>query len=73
MGKTLNNINQNLIIERKKFLLPFEFSDITYIFVQFEKDIDKVINLIKKIDTSQTQQDRLIAKIVTSRQIERDF
>lgn len=65
--------NNKLVKERKDFLLPFEFADITYIFVQYEKDVDKVIETIRKVDTSQIQQDRLIAKIITSRQIERDF
>ncbi len=69
----LDEENYILSSKRQDFLLRFEFSDITYIFVQYEKDVDKVIETIRKIDTSQIQQDRLIAKIVTSRQIERDF
>ncbi|MGV8877563.1 MAG: abortive infection system antitoxin AbiGi family protein [Sphingobacteriaceae bacterium] len=69
----LDEANNILSSKRKDFLLPFEFSDITYIFVQFEKDVDKLIESIRKVDTSQIQQDRLIAKIVTSLQIERDF
>jgi len=69
----LNEMNRVLSNPRKDFLLQFEFTDITYIFVQYEKDVDKVIETIRKVDTSQLQQDRLIAKIITSRQIERDF
>lgn len=65
--------NDELSKFRNEFLLSFEFTDITYIFVQYEKDVDKVIETIRKVDTSPLQQDRLIAKIITSRQIERDF
>jgi hypothetical protein len=53
--------------------LPFEYSDITYIFVQQQEDVDKVIEEIRSTKIEQLQQDRLIAKIITSRQIERDF
>ena len=69
----LINVNNELRNNRDKYLLNFEFSDITYIFVQFEKDIDRIINLIRNIKTSGLEQDRLIAKIITSNQIERDF
>jgi hypothetical protein len=72
-GQKLKKLNNKLVRERKAFLLPFDYDDITYIFVQFEKDIDSVIDVIKKIDTTEKQRDRLIAKIITSRQIERDF
>lgn len=69
----LKKLNDDLAKKREVFLLPFEFDDITYIFVQFEKDIDEVIRVIRKLEASQMQKDRLIAKIITSRQIERDF
>lgn len=72
----LNRLNiQNEILAKNtnEFLLPFEYHEITYIFVQFDDDVDKVIEEIRLIKISQLQQDRLISKIITSRQIERDF
>lgn len=71
--KKLFEINEKLSLKRDSFLLPFEYEDISYIFVQYEKDVDSVISVIRKIYTSQLQQDRLVAKIITSRQIEKDF
>ncbi len=65
--------NKKLEKNRSKYILPFDYTDITYIFVQHEKDVDNVIEEIRKIPTSNTQQDRLISKIITSKQIERDF
>lgn len=41
--------------------------------MQQEEDVDKVIEETRKIEIPSMQQDRLIAKIVTARQIERDF
>lgn len=73
IDKMLIDVNTQLRDKRDKYLLNFEFSDITYIFVQFEKDIDRIIKLIRNVNTSELEQDRLIAKIITSRQIERDF
>jgi hypothetical protein len=65
--------NKKLAQDRKKYILPFEYSDITYLFVQKEDDVDKVIEEIRSLRLKQLEQDRLIAKIVTARQIERDF
>jgi hypothetical protein len=69
----LDFVNEELEKEKNKYLLPFDYSDITYIFVQQEEDVDKVIEEIRKIKIESSLQDRLIAKIITSRQIERDF
>lgn len=69
----LDVVNEDLEKEKGKYLLTFDYSDITYIFVQQEDDVDKVIEEIRKIKIKPLQQDRLIAKIITARQIERDF
>ena len=65
--------NKNIDNDLIKYVLPFEYADITYIFVQQQEDGDKVIEEIRNTKIEQIQQDRLIAKIITSRQIERDF
>lgn len=65
--------NKNIDNDLIKYVLPFEFSDITYIFVQQQDDVDKVIEEIRSLKINELEQDRLIAKIITSRQIERDF
>jgi hypothetical protein len=65
--------NAKLEKERKNYTLPLEYSDITYIFVQKEEDVDNVIEEIRFLKLKHLEQDRLIAKIITSRQIERDF
>lgn len=69
----LDFVNGQLEKDKSKYQMPFEFSDITYIFVQQEDDVDKVIEEIRKSKIDSHSADRLIAKIVTSRQIERDF
>lgn len=69
----LDIVNEELEKDKSKYILPFDYTDITYIFVQQEIDVDNVIEQIRKIKIHQIQQDRLIAKIVTARQIERDF
>lgn len=69
----LDSENHNLINTPERYSLPFEYKDIKYIFVQEEDDIDKVIEQIKKIGIESIEQDRLIAKIITSNQIEKDF
>lgn len=70
---SLDYENKNIDNDLGKYVLPFEYADITYIFVQQQEDVDKVIEEIRSTKIEQLQQDRLIAKIITSRQIERDF
>lgn len=65
--------NKKLEEDGKEFLLPFEYPDIAYIFVQHEEDVDKVIDEIHSLKVTQREADRLIAKIITARQIESDF
>jgi len=65
--------NKNIDNDLLKYVLPFEYADITYIFVQQEEDVDNVIEEIRTTKIDQLLQDRLIAKIITSNQIERDF
>ena len=65
--------NKKLTEDRSKYSLPFDYTDITYIFVRNEEDVDKVISEIRKLKLQTLEQDRLISKIITSRQIERDF
>lgn len=65
--------NKKLDKDSKKFSLLFGYSDITYLFVQKQDDVDKVIEEIRNINIDHVQQDRLISKIITARQIERDF
>jgi protein-tyrosine phosphatase len=73
ISSRLEHVNDQLDKDKDKYTLQFDFSDITYIFVQFEDDVDKVIEEIRKSKIDQKFADRLISKIVTSRQIERDF
>jgi hypothetical protein len=49
--------NNRLATGEKEYLLQFDYSDITYIFVQFEKDVDKVIEAIRRMKISMLQQD----------------
>ncbi len=65
--------NKRLENDGKQYILPFEYDDITYIFVQKDDDVDKVISEIHLLRLSQREADHLISKIITSRQIERDF
>ena len=69
----LDIVNSELEKDKNSYKLQFEFSDITYIFVQQEEDVDKVIEEIRKSKIEPHSADRLIAKIITSRQIEYDF
>ncbi|MFN3753980.1 abortive infection system antitoxin AbiGi family protein [Flavobacterium sp.] len=69
----LSIVNDLLEKDKTKYLLPFEYKDITYIFVQQVADVDKVIDEIRRLKISQIEQDRLISKIITARQIEKDF
>jgi hypothetical protein len=69
----LEEENKNIDKDKNVNAIPFEYADITYLFVQYEEDVDKVIEEIHSLPITQLQQDRLIAKIITSRQIERDF
>lgn len=69
----LNIVNEDLEKDRGKYTLPFDYDEITYIFVQQDEDVDKLIEEVRKIKITQKQQDRLISKIITARQIERDF
>lgn len=69
----LDIVNDKLEKDKSNYLLPFDYHDITYIFVQLDADVDKVIEEIRRAKIPTQQQDRLISKIITSRQIERDF
>lgn len=73
IASRLQNVNELLEKDKNKYLLPFEYVDITYIFVQQIEDIDKVIEEIRRLRIPQIDQDRLISKIITARQIEKDF
>lgn len=66
-------VNAELEKDKTKYNLSFEFRDITYIFVQQDEDVDKVIEEIRNSKIDSHSADRLISKIITSRQIERDF
>lgn len=70
--KILNFENKKLK-KQSNSKLPFDYSDITYLFVQQDKDVEIVIEEIKKTKIEQILQDRLISKIITSAQIEYDF
>jgi len=66
---------ENDILEKgsNNYKLSFEYSNITYIFVQKAEDVENVIDEIYKLKIDQRQRDILISKIITARQIERDF
>jgi hypothetical protein len=65
--------NKKLADDGRQYVLPFKYKDITYIFVQKDDDVDKIIDEIHRLPISQREADHLIANIITSRQIERDF
>lgn len=65
--------NNQLINNTGKYWLPFEYSDITYLFVETDKDVSPLIKAIKSLSIKEDAADLLIAKIVTAKQIERDF
>ncbi len=70
----LEDENKKLERDGDKYILPFEYSDITYIFVQKADDVDKVVEEVRKIKIIPSlEQDRLLTKIITSQQILRDF
>ena len=54
-------------------MLPINFKDITYLFVQSEEDIYALVKAIKNLKLNDESTDRLITKIITAKQIERDF
>lgn len=65
--------NDKLTSNRGKYTLPFEYRDITYLFVETEKDVAPLIKAIKSLHIKGTIADSLITKIITAKQIERDF
>lgn len=64
-------VYEELVKDKGKYLLPFDHSDFIYIFLQQEDDVDKVIEAIRKIKIH--HHNKTNRKIITARQIERDF
>lgn len=65
--------NNQLINNTGKYLLPFDYGDITYLFVESEDDVYPLVKSIKSLSIKEESVDMLIAKIITAKQIERDF
>ncbi len=65
--------HENSKLKPDQYLLKFNYSDITYIFVDKAIDVDLINKEIRNFKIPQREADRLISKIVTARQIERDF
>lgn len=65
--------DENSKLHKDQYLLKFKYSDISYIFVDKAKDVDEINKEIRRFKLSQREADRLISKITTARQIERDF
>ncbi len=58
----------------KNHILKFEYSNLSYIFLRTEKDIKEVYETIYKNNTiDDMTKAKLMSKIITSKQIERDF
>lgn len=72
LKKKISDANNSLI--KEQFRLKFDFKDISYIFVNTEKDIATISKLLrKKINLTSTQIDILISKFITKHQIINDF
>jgi hypothetical protein len=74
----IDDLNKGLKEEKSKYLLPFTYDDISYIFVKNERFVGTVIERINRIISlkgkeNELERGKLIAKIVTAKQIERDF
>ncbi len=69
----LDLVNKVLETEKGRYLLEFDFEDITYIFVQKDEDVDRVIEEIQRSKIEENQKYRLVSKIITAKQIEWDF
>jgi hypothetical protein len=71
--------SENLRLEEQKdkYRLKVAWQDITFIFVERDSDVDKVIKGIMGIDKNKTNNSqaklRLVSKIITAERIERDF
>jgi len=67
---------ENSKLSNDKFRLKVGWPDVTYIFVERDSDLDKVISGIMKIGEKENNNQaklRLVSKIITTERIERDF
>lgn len=69
----LDNLNKELLRDRDKYKLPLEYTDIIYLFVEFDKDAPKLIEAIRNARIDPDGADLLISKIITWRQVEQGF
>ena len=53
--------------------MKLDLSAIEYIIIDNEKEFNKIIKVLKKLSTKKVSYELLLSKIMTSRQIERDF
>jgi Putative abortive phage resistance protein AbiGi, antitoxin len=65
--------NNQLISNTSKYLLPLEYGDITYLIVENINDVSPLIKAIRSLKINDDVPDKLISKIITAKQIERDF
>jgi hypothetical protein len=56
-----------------KYRLPISYEEITYLIVETAKDLSPLIRAIKALKIEGDNKDILISKIITAKQIERDF
>lgn len=72
----VNNLNDNLKTSKviDKYKLGFELSDINYIFLRQESEVEIFYSsIVEKLKLSNLEKGKLMSKIITSGQIERDF
>ena len=53
--------------------MKLDLNAIEYIILDNEKELELMIGVLKKIQSDEVSYDILLSKILTSRQIERDF
>ncbi len=58
---------------KEQFRMKLDLSAIEYIIIDNEKEFDKMIAVLKKLSNKEVSYELLLSKIMTSKQIERDF
>jgi hypothetical protein len=57
----------------EQYRMKLDLSAIEYIIIDNEKEFDKMIPVLKKLSNEKVSYELLLSKIMTSKQIERDF
>jgi hypothetical protein len=68
-----NKQNSTNTKSQLNYRMKLDLNAIEYIILDNEKELEQMIEVLKKIQTDEVSYDILLSKILTSRQIERDF